>query len=130
VEGIAHEINNPLSSIVGFAETLKHEDIPENASEAVKIISDSAQRVADIVKGLLTFAQQQKLEKTSINVNDIIQATLAMRAYPMEVNNIKVTTQLDPALPSTMADADQLQQVFLNTIINAETGMKSAQTDD
>ena len=126
VEGIAHEINNPLSSVIGFAEMLMHEDIPKNAREAVKTISDSAQRVADIVKGLITFAQQQKLERTYINVNNIIQATLAMRAYPMEINNIKVTTQLDPTLPSTMADANHLQQVFLNIIINAETGMKSA----
>lgn len=126
VEGFAHEINNPLSSVIGFAEMLIHEDIPENAREAVKTISDSAQQVADIVRGLLTFAQQQKLERAHINVNNIIQATLAMRAYPMEISNIKVTTQLDPTLPSTMADADQLQQVFLNIIINAETGMKSA----
>lgn len=126
VEGISHEINNPLVSIIGFAEMLMHEDIPENARETVKTISDSAQRVADIVKGLLKFAQQQKLERTYINVNNIIQNTLAMRVYPLEISNIKVTTQLDPTLPLTMADADQLQQAFLNIIINAETGMKLA----
>ena len=126
MEGIAHEINNPLASVIGFAEMLMQEDIPENAREAVKTISDNAQRIAGIVKNLLIFAQQQKLERTYVNVNNIIQATLAMRAYPMETSNIKVTTQLDPTLPSTMADADQLQQVFLNIIINAETGMKSA----
>jgi signal transduction histidine kinase len=126
VEGIAHEINNPLVSVIGFTEILMQEDISENAREAVKAIRDSAQRAVSIVKGLHTFAQQQKLERTYINVNNIIQATLKMRAYPMEISNIKVTTQLEPTLPSTMADADQLQQVFLNIIINAETGMKSA----
>lgn len=126
VEGIAHEINNPLASVLGFAELLMQEDIPENASEAVKTIIDSAQRVKSIVASLLTFARQQKLERTYLNVNNIIQDTLAMRAYPLETGNIKVTTQFDPALPSTMADADQLQQVFLNIIINAETGMKTA----
>ena len=126
VEGIAHEINNPLVSVIGFAEMLMQDDIPENAREAVKTISDGAQRVAGIVKNLLTFAQQQKLERTYINVNNIIQATLAMRAYPMEISDIKVTTQLDPTLPWTVADATLLQQVFLNLIINAETAMKLA----
>ena len=126
VEGIAHEINNPLTSVIGFAQMLTFEDIPENTREDVKTIGDNAQRVADIMKNLLTFAKQQKLERTYINVNDIIEATLKMRAYPLEDSNITVTTQLDPALPSTMADATLLQQAFLNLVINAETAMKLA----
>ena len=126
VEGIAHEINNPLTSVIGFAQMLTFEDISENTREDVKMIGDNAQRVADIMKNLLTFAKQQKLERTYINVNDIIGATLKMRAYPLEDTNITVTTQLDPALPSTMADATLLQQAFLNLVINAETAMKLA----
>ena len=90
------------------------------------MINDNAQRVADIIQNLLTFAKQQKLERTYINVNDIIEATLKMRAYPLEHNNITVNTELDPALPSTMADATLLQQAFLNLVINAETAMKLA----
>ena len=126
VEGIAHEINNPLTSVIGFAQMLTFEDIPENTREDVKTIGDNAQRVADIMKNLLTFAKQQKLERTYININDIVGATLKMRAYPLEDTNITVTTQLDPALPSTMADATLLQQAFLNLVINAETAMKLA----
>ena len=126
VEGIAHEINNPLVSVVGFAEMLMQDDIPENAREAVKTIIDNGQRIANIVNGLSAFAQQQELKRTYVNINNIVQDTLAMRAYSLETNNIEVTTQLDPALPLTMADTDQLQQVFLNIIINAETGIKSA----
>ena len=126
VEGIAHEINNPLTSVIGFAQMLTFEDIPENTREDVKTIGDNAQRIADIMTNLLTFAQQQKLERTYINVNDIIGATLKMRTYPLEDSNITVTTQLDPALPSTMADATLLQQSFLNLVINAETAMKLA----
>jgi signal transduction histidine kinase len=126
VEGIAHEINNPLTSVIGFAQMLTFQDIPENTKEDVKTIGDNAQRVADIMKNLLTFAKQQKLEQTYINVNDIIEATLKMRAYPLGDRNITVTTQLDPALPSTMADATLLQQAFLNLVINAETAMKLA----
>ena len=126
VEGIAHEINNPLTTAIGFAQMLASKDIPENTREDIKTIGDNAQRVADIIKNLLTFAKQQKLERTYINVNDIIEATLKMRAYPLEDNKITVNTQLDPALPSTMADATLLQQVFLNLVINAETAMKLA----
>jgi CheY-like chemotaxis protein len=65
-------------------------------------------------------------ERTSVNINDIIKTTLAMRAYAMETHNIKVNTRLDPDLPQTVADAGQLQQVFLNIILNAETEMAMA----
>ena len=126
VEGIAHEINNPLSSVIGFAQMLTYEDIPENTKDDVKMINENAQRVADIMKNLLTFAKQQNLQRTYINVNDIIRTNLQMRAYPLESSNITITTELYPALPSTMADATLLQQAFLNLIINAETAMKQA----
>lgn len=126
VEGIAHEINNPLTSVIGFAQMVMSEDIPENTREDVKTIGDNAQRVADIMKNLLTFAKQQKLERTYTSVNDMIGATLKMRASSLEDSNITVTTQLDPALPSTMADATLLQQAFLNLVVNAETAMKLA----
>jgi len=124
VEGIAHEVNNPLSSVIGFSQMLTCEDIPENTKDDIKMINDNAQRVADIMNNLLTFARQQKLQRTYINVNDIIRATLQMRTHSLESNNIAVNTELDPALPSTMADATLLQQAFLNLIINAETEMK------
>jgi len=124
--GIAHEINNPLTSVIGFAQLLMRKDIPEDIKEEVKIINDSAQRVASIVKRLLAFARQRKPEHVYADINDIIESTLGMRAYAMETGNIKVITQLDPELPRTMADASQLQQVFLNIIVNAEMEMKLA----
>ena len=126
VEGFAHEINNPLASVIGFAQMLAYEDIPENAREDVKTIEDSAQRVVDIMTNLLAFARQQKLERTYINVNDMVMAALKMLGHPVEGSNITITTRLDPALPSTMADGALLQQAFLNLVINAETEMKLA----
>jgi len=124
--GIAHEINNPLTSVIGFAQLLIQKDLPEDISEDVKIIHEGAQRVASIVKRLLTFARQHKPERVYVNINDIIATTLDLRAYEMETSNIKVITQLDPDLPRIIADGGQLQQVFLNIILNAETEMKSA----
>ena len=126
LEGIVHEINNPLSSVIGFAQMLMYEDIPGNIREDVRTISDNAQRVADIMNNLTTFARQQKLSRTYVNVNDIVGDTLKMRDNALEVNNISVITQLEPTLPSTMADATLLQQAFLNLVINAETEMKLA----
>lgn len=126
VEGIAHEINNPLASVIGFAQMLVDEDIPEDARQDAKTICDNAQRVADIMTNLLAFARQQKLQRTYINVNDAVAAALKTRARPLEDGSIRITTRLDPALPSTMADATLLQQAFLNLIINAETEMRLA----
>jgi CheY-like chemotaxis protein len=82
--------------------------------------------VADIVKGMLTFARQTKPERTIVDINEVIEVSLRLRAYELATNNIKVTTNLAPDLPLTVADPGQLQQVFLNLIINAEMEMKLA----
>jgi PAS domain S-box-containing protein len=124
--GIAHEINNPLTGVIGFAQLLMKKDIPDDVRGDVHIIYEGAQRVASITRRLLTFARRQEQELAHININDVIETTLAMRAYEMESSNIKVTTKLDPELPWTIADASQLQQVFLNIILNAETEMITA----
>jgi len=124
--GIAHEINNPLTGVIGFAHLLMRKDIPEDTRKYVQAIHNGAQRVADIVTRLLTFARQRKPSRTSVNINEILENTLALRAYEMQTSNIEVTAQLASYLPRTVADAGQLQEVFLNIIINAETEMKLA----
>jgi C4-dicarboxylate-specific signal transduction histidine kinase len=123
--GIAHEVNNPLTSVISLTEVLAQKNLPEDINEDIEIIHEAAQRVAGIVNRLLTFARQQKPERTHVDINTVIQDTLALRAYALETGHIKVTSQLAPNLPRTMADAAQLQQVFLNIILNAETAMKS-----
>ncbi len=124
--GIAHEINNPLTAVIGFAQLLVQRDLPKDIMEDLEIINNDAQRVAGIVNRLLTFARQHKPERKYVNINEIMANTLELRAYALKTNNIQVTTLLDSDLPGTMADGGQLQQVFLNIIINAELEMKLA----
>jgi len=125
--GVAHEINNPLTGVIGYTQfLLAREDIPEDAQKDLKIIDEGAQRVSSIVKRLSAFARHTKPQQTHVNINDLITSVLQLRAYALNASNIQVTTDLAPDLPITTADAGQLQQVFLNLITNAETEMKLA----
>ena len=124
--GIAHEINNPLTGVIGFSELMMTKDIPEDIRKDLEVIHDGSKRVAGIVKGLLTFARQRRPERTYTDINQIVADTLALRSYALETSNIRVDAVLDPDLPRTMADAGQIQQVFMNIIVNGEAEMKKA----
>ncbi len=123
MSGVAHELNNPLTSIIGLSELLMQQDIPDDAKEDVEVIFSEAQRAAEIVKKLLTFARKHEPVRQLTQINKVIQDVLTLRAYVHKVNNIQVNTRLDPALPETTVDYFQMQQVFLNIILNAETAM-------
>ncbi|MBM3143120.1 MAG: PAS domain S-box protein, partial [Chloroflexi bacterium] len=125
--GVAHEINNPLTGVIGYAQLLMdRKDVPPDIRKDLVAMNEGAQRVAGIVKRLLTFSRQTKPERRYVDINELIESTLALRAYHLRVNNIKVTTQLAPDLLETVADPGQIQQVLLNLIVNAETEMKLA----
>ena len=125
--GIVHEINNPLASVVGFAEMLaQKKDLPEDAREYATIINKEGKRVANIAVRLLTFARHQKPETLYTDINKLIEDTIDLQGYEMETGNIKVTANLDPHLPRTMVDPSQLQQVFLNIMLNARMEMRAA----
>jgi len=124
--GMIHEINNPLASVVGFAELLADKELPEDAREYATIINNEGKRVASIAGRLLNFAHHQKPETAYTDINKLIQSTLDLQTYEMTTGNIKVAAKLDPHLPQTMADPGQLQQVFLNIMLNARTEMRAA----
>ena len=124
--GIAHEINNPLSPIIGFADLLLKEDLPEAIKADLQIIRDCANRAAAVTKGLLVFARQSKPMRKLCSINELIETTIQLRIYHLKTNNVIVITELDPELPEIMVDAAQMQQVLLNLIMNAEYEMDKA----
>jgi PAS domain S-box-containing protein len=124
--GIAHEINNPLTAVIGFAQLLMDTDLPEEVKEDLVIIHKEAQRAAGVARSLLTFARKHAPFKQLTNVNSIIEGVLTLRAYEQNVSNIKINTKLTSDLPEVMADYSQLQQVFINIILNAEAAMLEA----
>ncbi len=122
--GIAHELNNPLTGVIGFSQLLMDKEMPKDIKEDVEVVYSEAQRASQVVKHLLTFARKHAAVKEKVNVNDIIGKVLELRAYEQNLENIKVDDRLYPELPEVMADYFQLQQVFLNIVINAEYFMK------
>ena len=123
VSGIAHELNNPLTAIMGYGQLLSgHGLAPEQFSEASRVFQE-AERARRIVKNLLYFARENEQERTCVNLNEIVERTLALRSYELRVENIQVECQLARDLPETMADRYQLQQVVLNLLMNAEQAL-------
>ena len=124
--GVAHEINNPLTVVIGGAQMLMEKEIPEDIKEDLYLINDSAQCVAGIVQGLLIFARQSAPGKEHVDINDLVSRVLRIQAHEMKIHDIEVTTKFAPDLPRTMVDVGQIQQVFLNTILNADQAMVKA----
>ena len=125
--GVAHELNNPIAAIQGFAELLTgRNDLDETMKNDLGIIYREAQRAAKITQNLLSFARRHEPEKHLISLNEVIEKTLELRAYQMKVNNIEVVVEFAPDLPKTMVDFFQMQQVFMNIINNAEQAMLEA----
>ena len=124
--GIAHELNNPLTSVIGFSQLLIESDVPDNIKEDLGIVYSEAQRAAAIVKNLLTFARKHTPVKQLSQINTVLEDILRLRAYEQKVNNIEVEKHLATNIPEIMIDHFQMQQVFLNIIVNAEFAMLEA----
>jgi two-component system NtrC family sensor kinase len=127
ISGIAHELNNPLTGVMGYSQLLQlRKDLDDRAKDNLLKINNLALRCQKIVQNLLSFARKQKPERTLSDINEILEKTVELRSYELQVNNIEINRKLDRDLPKTIADAHQLQQVFLNILTNAEQAMLEA----
>jgi two-component system, NtrC family, sensor kinase len=124
IGGFAHELNNPLTSILGMAELLQEGDVSEGARKQLTILHQQARRAAEIVQNLQYFARPPAPGRSHVNLNELIQRTVQMQAYPLRKSNITVDFLPEPSIPAVMADPNQLMQVFLNLLLNADQAIR------
>jgi PAS domain S-box-containing protein len=123
--GIAHELNNPLTSVIGLSQLLAQKDLPKETKEDLDTIHTQARRAATIVKNLLTFSRKHAAIKQAAPLNSILDDVLNLRAYEHKLSNITVVRQFDNTLPELTLDSFQMQQTFLNIILNAEDALNA-----
>ena len=123
ISGVAHELNNPLTAILGYTQLLESEKLEPRIEEFVQKLRKQAQRTQRIVQNLLSFARQHKPQRVHIDLRSVIEDTIALRDYDLKVNNIGVEREFEAVLPSVVADPHQLEQVYLNIINNAADAM-------
>jgi len=127
VSGVAHEVNNPLTAILGFTDLLmENPELPESARRDLRVILQEAQRTKQIVQNLLSFARQMPPQRQSVQLNSILQRTVHLRSYDFMSHGIQVIEHLDESLPQVIGDSHQLQQVFLNILNNAYDAVRES----
>jgi two-component system NtrC family sensor kinase len=130
IAGVAHELNNPLTAILGYSQLLTASaDVGPQGVEYADKLYKQAQRTHRIVQNLLSFGRQHKPERVAVQINQILEDTLALRDYDLRMKNIRVHLELAPDLPMTAADPHQLQQVFLNMVNNAVDAVLEGSSD-
>jgi PAS domain S-box-containing protein len=126
VSGVAHELNNPLTAVFGFAQLLLAENLPAEQKEEIRHIFAHAERCKKIIDGLLKFARRHKAERVRTNLNEVVQSTVDLLGYQMKLADIRVELELDSKLHDSMMDSFQIQQVLINLLTNAQHAIKDA----
>ena len=127
VAGVAHELNNPLTAVMGFSELLQKAEVDPGHRRYVDMIFKSSQRCQKIVQSLLSFARRQQPERVPVSINKLIDDILEIVSYHLRTSNIEVMVELDPRPPIILVDIHQIQQVLLNIINNARQAIESHQ---
>jgi PAS domain S-box-containing protein len=120
ISGVAHELNNPLATILSWAERLSERNVDDKTRQGLEVILAESERAARIVRNLLTFARKRQTTRAMVDINQVVRETLALRAYEQKVSNIHVVEALATGVPDVFADGHQIKQVLLNLLINAE----------
>jgi two-component system NtrC family sensor kinase len=129
VAGVAHELNNPLTSVIGFAELLQQKALAPEHQNYVDRIARSAARCHKIVNNLLSFSRQHEPERKPILLNDLVDAVIEIIAYDLRSSNITLVKEYQSGLPAILGDSHQLQQVVLNILSNARQAMEAFRRD-
>ena len=124
IGGFAHELNNPLTSILGMSELLQEGEAPESVRKQMVVLQQQARRAAEIVQNLMYFSRPPAPGKTPIDLGELVQRTLHLHAYSLRKSNITVDFLKEASVPAVSGDAHQLMQVFLNLILNSEQAMR------
>ncbi|HET7698522.1 MAG TPA: ATP-binding protein [Vicinamibacterales bacterium] len=134
VAGVAHELNNPLTSVIGYAQLLQEEvreadesgaPAPSGLAHDLRRIAEESERAAKIVRNLLAFARRQSAARSEQDVADLMTRVLSLRAYEFRLNAIEVESRFESGLPAVLGDGGQLQQALLNLLLNAEQAMRA-----
>jgi len=124
IGGFAHELNNPLTSILGMSELLQEGEAPESVRKQMVVLQQQARRAAEIVQNLMYFSRPPAPGKSPIDLGELVQRTLHLHAYSLRKSNITVDFLKETSIPAVSGDAHQLMQVFLNLILNSEQAMR------
>ena len=126
IAGVAHELNNPLTAILGYAQLLESEQLGERAADFVAKLFKQAQRTHRVVQNLLSFSRQRKPQRQRVDISKVLDESLSLREYDIKVNGFCLEKEIESSLPSVTADPHQLEQVFLNIINNAVDAMQES----